>query len=106
MQEMGFTLPEIKQVLKHWEEQRNAPDAMGFIRQIYKDKLRAAREQLNRLTDLTKDLERSVGYLETCETCDPTHLISGCPSCEFHAKNEEAPDLVVGIQAIRSEARQ
>ncbi len=105
MKEMGFSLPEIKQVLGHWGEQHVGSHAMSFIRQIYQEKLRAAREQLSRVAELTKELERSVSYLDTCETCDPMHLVSDCPTCEVHAKDDVAPDLVVGIQSIKEEAR-
>src|SRR6266545_692743 len=40
LQEMGFSLPEIREVLNDWESSGSAPDAMYRVRELYTQKLK------------------------------------------------------------------
>lgn len=102
LQEMGFSLPEIREVLQQWEHSGSAPDAMTRIRALYAQKLEQTRRQIRRLAELRHELEASVEYLSGCEVCDPEKLISACPRCELHG-DQGAPDLVAGLHGPRPE---
>ncbi len=100
LQDMGFSLPDIRELLKEWERSGSATGAMTRIRALYREKLDDTRRQLERLEALRHELEASVAYLDTCEVCDPERLISACPRCERHACG--APDLVAGLHSTRT----
>jgi len=97
LQEMGFSLPEIREILNDWESSGSAPDAMFRVRELYTQKLKETESQLERLTALKKELLGSLEYLDTCSTCDPERLISACCKCDLHGCN--APELVAGLHS-------
>lgn len=99
LQDMGFSLPEIREVLREWERSGSAPGAMARIRTLYREKLQETRAQIQRLQELHRELQHSVAYLEACEVCDPMRLITACPSCEKHDCG--APELVAGLHGPR-----
>ena len=99
LQDMGFSLHQIQEVLKGWEESRSAPDAMGRVREMYGEKLRETQQQIEKLRALEAELRTSLDYLHTCGTCDPVRLISSCSCCELHEENEAEPDLVAGLHS-------
>lgn len=99
LQEMGFSLGEIQEIVRDWESVGSAPSAMTRMRALYSERLRATREQAARLAALEGELESSLRYLETCETaCDPRRLLPVCPQCDLHGC-ETAPELVAGFHA-------
>ena len=100
LQDMGFSLPDIRELLQQWERSGSATGAMTRIRALYREKLDDTRRQLERLAALRHELEASVAYLDTCEVCDPERLISACPRCDAHGCN--APDLVAGLHTTRT----
>src|SRR4029077_20346397 len=56
LQDLGFSLTEIKAFLRDWEESETAPKAIGRVREIFSDKLRETKET-------TARLERLVGAM-------------------------------------------
>jgi len=99
LQDMGFSLHQILEVLRGWEESKSAPDAMGRVRAMYEEKLRETREQITKLAALESELHASLSYLGTCGTCDPVRLITACSCCEVHEETETQPDLVAGLHS-------
>jgi len=97
LQDMGFSLTEIKAFLRVWEESATAPDAMATVREIFTDKLRETRETISRLSLLADELTESLAYLERCRSCSPDQGQGGCCSCENHGDDREVPLLVDGI---------
>jgi DNA-binding transcriptional MerR regulator len=97
LQDMGFSLTEIKAFLRVWEESSTAPEAMATVREIFTDKLRETRETITRLSDLAAELAESLAYLERCRSCSPNQGQSECCSCENHGADREVPLLVDGI---------
>jgi DNA-binding transcriptional MerR regulator len=97
MQDMGFSLADIRTMVRQWGESGSAPNAMGRLQQLLRQKLEETREQLSRLRGLEQDLVASLEYLETCPTCDPKQIIEACSACELHDEDQEAPDLVAGF---------
>jgi len=101
LQDLGFSLPDIQEVVKDWEQAElgSAPMAMANIRALYRRKLEATRAQLLRLRSLEHELEASLDYLDTCEVCDPARLVTACQKCDRHDCGEEPPELVAGFRA-------
>jgi MerR family copper efflux transcriptional regulator len=97
LQDMGFSLTEIKAFLRLWEESNTAPAAMEKVREIFKDKLRETQQTITRLTKLADELSESLAYLDSCKSCEPVHTQHECGTCELHGHEGEAPLLVDGI---------
>jgi DNA-binding transcriptional MerR regulator len=97
LQDMGFSLTEIKAFMRVWEETATAPRAMETVREIFTDKLRETRETIARLTRLSEELAESLRYLESCRSCEPVHTQHECGTCEIHGHDGRAPLLVDGI---------
>ncbi|MCG5052310.1 MAG: MerR family transcriptional regulator [Myxococcales bacterium] len=97
LQDMGFSLTEIKHFLQLWEASATAPSAMQTVREIFSDKLRETKETLERLTKLARELEESLTYLDSCKSCEPVHTPEQCGCCDIHGHEGQAPLLVDGI---------
>jgi DNA-binding transcriptional MerR regulator len=97
LQDMGFSLTEIKAFLRVWEASATAPKAMETVREIFRDKLRETRETVARLSKLADELGESLAYLESCRSCEPVHTQHECGTCEMHGHEGQAPLLVDGI---------
>jgi MerR family copper efflux transcriptional regulator len=97
LQDMGFSLTEIKAFLRVWEESATAPDAMATVREIFSDKLHETRETIARLSRLADELAESLAYLEGCRSCSQSLGQSECCACEKHDAGREVPMLVDGI---------
>jgi MerR family copper efflux transcriptional regulator len=99
LQEMGFSLTDIQNMLQQWEHSGSAPDAMLRVGELLKVKLDETREQMARLHVLEEELRSSLEYLETCPSCSPKQELTACTACELHAQGKSAPDLVAGFHA-------
>jgi MerR family transcriptional regulator, copper efflux regulator len=100
LQEAGFSLHDLQDLLHGVNEQSGvASMAMERVRQVFADRLRETRDQIQRLTQLERDLDASLAYLEGCRSCEPkAHQIQECPSCNHNGHEEGAqPILVAGI---------
>lgn len=102
LQDMGFSLTDIKDIVKDVEaegKKGSAPSAMVKVREVYKAKLEATRAQIERLRCLEREILASLEYLDTCESaCEQDRHITSCPSCNHHDKTAEVPDLVAGFR--------
>lgn len=96
-QELGFSLSEIREVARRWEKGASAPGSMARVETLLRDKLAEAREQIERLQTLERELVASLDYLETCPTCDPARIAEACSACDLH--EEDQPELVAGFRA-------
>ena len=97
LQDMGFSLTEIKAFLRVWEDSETAPQAMATVREIFNDKLRETRATITRLSKLADELQESLTYLDSCRSCEPVHTQPECGQCEMHGHEGKAPLLVDGI---------
>jgi MerR family copper efflux transcriptional regulator len=100
LQDAGFSLHQLQELLHGVNEQSGVASlAMERVRQVFADRLRDTREQLQRLGQLERDLEASLAYLEGCRSCEPkAHQIDECPTCNHNGHEEGAqPILVAGI---------
>jgi DNA-binding transcriptional MerR regulator len=100
LQDMAFTLPEIREILVGHAASGSASGAMQRVRDLYQLKLAETRAQIERLAGLARELEHSVAYLDGCETCEPERLIRACASCDL-PHGCTAPELVAGLHSHR-----
>jgi MerR family copper efflux transcriptional regulator len=99
LQEMGFSLTDIQQIVRDWEVGGTAANAMRKMREVYATKLEETRAHLQRLQTLEREIQSSIEYLDTCDVCDPERLISFCKACDLHSCESHVPDLVAGFRA-------
>jgi len=97
LQDLGFSLTEIKAFLRDWEESDAAPKAMNRVREIFSDKLRETKETIARLERLVGDLTETLAYMDSCRSCEPSHNTNECGTCGIHGHDGRAPLLVEGI---------
>jgi MerR family transcriptional regulator, copper efflux regulator len=100
LQQMGFSLTDIKQIVHDVEQSKNAPDAMQRVQDLYREKLEDTREQLRRLSALASELEASLTYLETCDGCETEELLGACGECARHDCGHKTPELVLGFRVL------
>jgi MerR family copper efflux transcriptional regulator len=108
LHDLGMSLAEILKVVETWGTAPSASRAMAELRIIYRGKLQETRAQIAHLTALEKELEASIAYLDTCDSCgepvtvtpseDEGEPEAPCGGCQLRERDAE-PDLVAGIVA-------
>jgi MerR family transcriptional regulator, copper efflux regulator len=100
LQDLGFSLTDIKAVVKDMESQESAPSAMLKVQEVYRAKLEETRAQITRLRDLEHEILASLEYLEACNSvCEADRSLPACQCCDHHPREQEVPDLVAGFRA-------
>lgn len=100
LNELGFSLSQIQGFRSDWAGGATGPQAMGYVKALYLEKLTETKEQLEKLVVLRQELEDSLRYLETCGTsCDDDHGVDACPKCNVGDSERAAssPALVAGF---------
>lgn len=103
LQDAGLSLPDIRELLAGWNDGSNAPDAMQRLSIVYREKLTETRTQIERLHALEAELQASLAYLETCNTCEPVRTVHACSACDRHECQPEAPLMVAGVTVVSPE---
>lgn len=101
LQDMGFKLGQIAGLLEAVSASSSAPEAMQGVRELFQDKLRDTRDQIQKLLQLERDIAESLSYLEACRGCGEQSS-KACVECgeERHGGIPE-PKLVAGIHLNR-----
>lgn len=100
LQTVGFSLPEIQQIVRDQESAPTARDAAQRLRAVYVDKLTVVQDKLAELHRLERELVSSLNYLDACQSaCEAAAPANSCPSCERHADQPKQPPLVAGVHA-------
>jgi MerR family transcriptional regulator, copper efflux regulator len=97
LQDLGFSLPEIKEFLGQLQGKPNAPAAMSDLRQFYADKLQETRATIARLVALEAELKSSLDYLDGCRPCAVVSGVHACRGCDEH-HGQSPPALVAAVQ--------
>jgi DNA-binding transcriptional MerR regulator len=99
LQDLGFSLTDIKAIVHDVEHQGSAPSAMVEVREVYTKKLEETRSQIARLQALQNEILASLEYLEACDSlCERDRLLPACSGCDHHPAEQEVPDLVAGFR--------
>jgi MerR family copper efflux transcriptional regulator len=95
LQNLGFSLSEIQELVREQDGAGSAMGAAARLRAAYLEKLTEAQRKILELQQLEAELEHSLRYLNSCDTtCEPAVQVHSCPSCVRHP--EDAPELVAG----------
>jgi DNA-binding transcriptional MerR regulator len=96
LQLLGFSLPQIRELLTELEDAEQGPAAMSKVREIFRQKLEETQAQIKSLSSLAGELQDSLRYLESCTICEPSTLLCSCTECE-HPHPVEPPTLISGF---------
>ena len=102
LQQLGFSLNDIREFLQDFEEIDSGPLAMGKLQHFYKDKLEEARTAITRLQALETELMDSLHYLSSCDSCDTQTLKTACGSCEELPHADTVAPVLVAALTVRS----
>ena len=94
---MGFSLHEMKDVLRAWWGAELGPEAMGRLRTLFETKLAETRESIERGRRTEAELLTGLAYLETCKVCSTHEPSTGCVHCTQDHGMKAEPSLVAGI---------
>jgi len=97
---LGFSLHEMRELLRTWWEAGLGPRAMGDLRALFTRKLEETRETIQRHQQLERELTEGLAYLETCRECATPSSVDGCAHCAQDHGMKEEPALVAGITSV------
>lgn len=98
LQDAGFSLNELRELLRDVELEAVAPAAMRRVRASFQQKLAETRAARARLEKLEADLVESLAYLEGCRSCTKEHQPKECPMCTLNGHEPRLrPLLVAGL---------
>ena len=100
LNECGFSLSETQQFLTDLNAHESGPSQMGHLRAFYELRLRETLAHITRLQSLSSELEASLQYLSTCQSCAPSTHKTECVSCGEH-DSPAPPKLVAAIHAAQ-----
>jgi MerR family copper efflux transcriptional regulator len=102
---LGFSLHEMRDLLKSWWGSGLGPEAMARLRTVFTRKLEETREAVRLHQRLEQELSQGLAYLETCRECASPMAVNGCVRCtQDHGMTNE-PALVAGITSARETPR-
>ena len=102
---LGFSLHEMRDLVRDWWGQGLGPEAMDRLRAIFQRKLEGTRETIRLQQRLEQELSAGLAYLETCRACATPAAVQECQHCtQDHGMNQE-PALVAGITSARESTR-
>ncbi len=95
---LGFSLQEMREVLRQWWGAGLGPEAMATLRELFRRKLSETREAVRLHQQLERELEHGLAYLETCRVCEsPSAPVDACVHCTQDHGMKQEPALVAGI---------
>ncbi len=97
LQELGFSLTDIRDFLLGFQSQATGPESMDVLRKFYVEKLSETQAAINRLLSLQHELQASLAYLDVCRSCSSTHALPACSTCDNVEHNEGTPIMVSAI---------
>jgi len=98
LQDLGFSLPDIKAFLANLHANPTGPEMMAELRAFYTSKLEDTRAQVARLSVLEGELGNALAYLSTCRSCAPATEKIACRACESEHDGLDAPPMVAAVR--------
>ena len=97
LQELGFSLTDIREFLLGYRSQSTGPESMDILRTFYIEKLSETQSAIERLLSLQHELKASLAYLDVCQSCSSTHALPACSTCDNSEHGDGAPIMVSAI---------
>jgi DNA-binding transcriptional MerR regulator len=99
LNQIGFSLPEIKSFLSSFEGLESASDLMEELGALYQQKLFEVEQQISHLQQLTTELRDAVQFTGLCKPCRLRTDQVDCATCTQHGHEQvRIPVLVAGVQ--------
>lgn len=99
LQELGFSLPDIRAFLANLHANPTGPEMMAELRGFYESKLEETRLHIKRLRALELELASSLTYLTTCRACAPATEKAACRTCtDDEHLGAAVPPMVVAVR--------
>ncbi len=102
---LGFSLQEMRRLLRSWWAADLGPEAMGELRALFTRKLEATRESLLRFEQLERELVEGLSYLETCRECASPSTVRACLKCGLDHGTATEPALLAGLKSAPDAGR-
>lgn len=98
LQSIGFSLPELQNIMQEQSRASNAKLAARQLENLFVEKLQEVQVKLAELHRLENELLSSLTYLGACQSaCEEKVDVNSCPACGRHLDQPEAPSLVAGL---------
>jgi DNA-binding transcriptional MerR regulator len=97
LQELDFSLTDIREFLIGFRSQDTGPAAMDVLRAFYVDKLAETQVAIDRMLSLQNELKASLAYLNVCQDCSSAHAQSACGTCDNTDHSDGPPVMVSAI---------
>lgn len=81
LQEAGFSLDRIAQIVRAWKQGPKGADAARELREILEYGIAEATKRIGEMAALKKEIEASLLFLGTCSTCDDEPSRGRCCCC-------------------------
>ena len=81
LQEAGFSLDRIAQIVKIWKKSPRGVDAARDLREILELGIAEAAKRIQEMIELKKEIEESLLYLNECGKCDDEPSRGRCCGC-------------------------
>jgi DNA-binding transcriptional MerR regulator len=105
LQDMGFTLHDVKALIDATAAREIPREAMEQVRHTFETKLDELNAQITRLTSLRDDVKTALAYISTCGDCALVESgIVQCVTCDDHIETT-VPRLVQGVAGSALETR-
>ena len=99
LNQIGFSLTEIKSFLSSFEGMESASDLMEGLGELYQQKLLTVEQQISHLQILATELRESVQFTQKCKPCQLRTDQVDCATCTKHGHEQQRiPILVAGVQ--------
>lgn len=99
MQALGFSLPQIGEILADLTAAETPQAAMDILEAIYRNKLEEISQRIEKLNKLGKEVEESLEYLKGCNSCSADDILTACSGCRRDERKQKQPTLVAGPSA-------
>jgi MerR family Zn(II)-responsive transcriptional regulator of zntA len=81
LQEAGFSLDRIAQIVKIWKQSPRGVEAARDLREILELGIAEAAKRIQEMIELKKEIEESLKYLDECGRCDDQPSRGRCHCC-------------------------
>ena len=103
LQDLGFTLQDIKVLVQTTGETPVPRQAMNHVKTIFQEKLSDVEDQMLRLTALKEELSSALQYLDGCKPCTADEDgASQCLQCD-EQQTRQPPSLVHAVTKASSQ---
>jgi DNA-binding transcriptional MerR regulator len=102
---MGFSLQEMRRLLRSWWSADLGPEAMSELRALFQKKLEGTRAAIERHRQMERELVESLSYLETCRECASPSTVRACLTCSQDHGTPVEPALLAGLKSAPEAGR-